>query len=445
MLFFKNSERFYLFSYFIGLILLGTILLSLPFAWGKTSPLSLIDALFTATSAVCVTGLITVDTASYTFFGQCVILFLIQFGGLGVITFTTVYLIMPIGKVSLKNRKIIKSFSIDAIDYEPTRIVKQIVLYTFILEALGAVLLFFSFNPSPGWHTLYISLFHSISAFCNAGFSLFSENLEGYLTNTGVNLTIMFLIVSGGIGFPVIRDLIKKIKNKQYRLTLHSRIVLLVTAVLILISAASYFILENEQAFKGLTIGQKIMASFFQAIVPRTAGFDTIAPSKLSFIAKLITIPLMFVGAAPASIAGGIKITTMLFVLIIIFRERDSNGEITVFDRKVSAKILFDSLAFTLRALMILAIGIFFLSITEHVYANTNGVNFFSLIFESTSAFGTVGLSLGITGLLSTAGKIVIILTMFAGRVGLISIAISGTKKYSPRLVDLPKEEVLIG
>jgi trk system potassium uptake protein TrkH len=445
MLFFRNSERIILFSYFIGLIIVGTILLSLPISWNNSIPLPLIDAIFTSTSAVCVTGLATVDTANYSFFGQCIIIFLMQAGGLGVITFTTIYLIMPVGKISLRNRKIIKSFSIDAIDYEPLKIIKQIIAFTLSLEAIGVLFLYFSFKPTIGEKSLFVSIFHSVAAFCNAGFSTFSNSLEDYVTNPGVNLTIICLIISGGIGFPVLRDIVKKIRKKHYRLTLHTKIVLFATSLLIIISAVIYYIYESENTLKGLRIDQKIITSFFQAITPRTAGFDTIPQAKLNFISQLITIPLMFIGAAPASIAGGIKVTTMLFALIIIFRERDSNGEITLFDRKVSAKILFDSLAFILRALMILAVGILLLSITEHVYANTKGIDFFSLMYESVSAFGTVGLSLGITSSLSTAGKIIIILTMFAGRVGLISIATSGTKKYSPRIVDRPKEEVLIG
>jgi trk system potassium uptake protein TrkH len=440
-----TSEKLFLFSYFILIIVTGTVLLSFPFAWGGRERLKLIDCLFTATSAACVTGLITVDTAQYTLAGKIIVLLLIQSGGLGIISFSTIYILLPRKRISLKNIKAITAFSLNFIESEPKRIVRRIILFTLITEAAGSLLLYLSFRHSVHSPALFTSIFHAVSAFCNAGFSLFSDNLEGYFSDTTVCLIIAVLVVLGGLGFIILLDVEKTLVQKRRRISYHTKIVLYMTFFLLSVATLFYFVFESSNSLRGYSLGQRLLASFFQAVTPRTAGFNTIAQTNLSFPSKLFTLPLMFIGGASGSIAGGIKVTTVFLVVLLALKGRDINDEICVFKRKVPSRILSDASVFANRAVLILFVSIFLLVITEHVGRLQQGGLFLPLIFECFSAFGTVGLSLGVTSHLSLAGKIVIICTMFAGRVGLISMAMGGSEKYSPYHIDYPREEVMIG
>jgi trk system potassium uptake protein TrkH len=439
------SGKFFLFSYFLVIIFLGTLLLSLPAAWAGNEELKLVDRLFTATSAVCVTGLITVDTAEYTLAGQIIILLLIQAGGLGIISFSTIYILLPLKRISLRNRNAISTFVLDFIESEPKLIVRKIILFTLTAEAIGTFLLYLSFRRTESKGAFFTSLFHAVSAFCNAGFSTFSTNLEAYFSNAAVCLVISFLVILGGLGFITLLDVEKTLVKKRRKFSLHTKIVLFVTVLLLVGGTAFYFVFESTGSLKGYPSEQRLLASFFQAVTPRTAGFNTIPQDSLSYPSKLFTIPLMFVGGAPGSIAGGIKVTTFFLVALLALRGRDANQEISAFKRKIPSRILTDASVFANRAVFILFLSIFTLVISENIAGTYPGKSLLPLIFESFSAFGTVGLSLGITPHLSVAGKMVIVSTMFAGRVGLISIAMGGEEKYSPYRIDYPREEVMIG
>ena len=446
----KESRKLYLFAYFIILILAGSLLLKLPIAWNNPQKLKYIDALFTSTSAVCVTGLITVQTSDYSIFGQIVILLLIQFGGLGIISFTTLFVALPARKLSLSDRQNVQEYYIDSLETDPIKIVRQILIMTLALELIGAVVLIKPFSGYSGALPIFNAVFHSISAFCNAGFSLFPESLMSYRGSLTVNITIMGLIVLGGLGFVVIKDILGRITGRKKNLMLHTRIVLLMTFFLIIGGALLYYLFEANRALMGMKNGERVLASLFQSVTTRTAGFNTIEEASLSVPSKMLTLLLMFIGGSSGSIAGGIKVTTFFLVMLIAIHETDSKNELEIFNRKITSRTLTRAMAFTLKAIIILFLSIFALSITEHFFPILNGnrvseKSFISIVFESFSAFGTVGLSLGITHLLSLGGKIVIILTMFAGRVGLISIAMPKFKRYPEHLVDYPKGEVLIG
>ncbi len=442
---FLGSEKAVLLSYFSILILIGSVLLYLPVAWNGVGNISYMDSLFTSVSAVCVTGLITVDTASYSFFGKLVILLLIQTGGLGIITFSTLYIAMPRSKISLANRRIIKEYYLDNIEFDPRKIARNIFLLTLFIEAVGALILMFSLKnnaeDSPGFN----GIFHAVSAFCNAGFSLYSTSLEQYVGNAVVSFTIMALVVLGGLGFVVLQDVGTKVFNKKHRLSLHTKIVLKVTLCLITTGALFYFAFEYRNAMNELSLGEKIIASLFQSVTPRTAGFDTIAQPLLSLPSKLITLPLMFIGAAPGSIAGGVKVTTFFLFLSVTLRRADKNGAITVSRRIIPARTLYHSTKYLYIAVGIFLLSVFLLTITESFLKRPAEQDLLKIVYECFSAFGTVGLSLGLTPNLSVLGKLVIIFTMLCGRIGMILIAMAAVRKGEEKYVDYPKGEVLIG
>ena len=404
----------------------------------------MVDALFTSTSAVCVTGLITVDTASYSFFGKLVIMLLIQFGGLGIITFTTLYLANPRHKISLIKRKLIGEYYLDTVLRNPLTIIRHIILFTMTIELLGALSMFFIFRKTVGEGAFFCSLFHSISAFCNAGFSLFNNNFEDYLTNPTINATVMALIVCGGLGFVVLEDLVERLVGKRRTLTLHTRLVLLITAGLIMSGVVAFLLFDWNGALEALTVPQKVMASLFQSITPRTAGFDTIPQRSFSAPSQFTCLFLMYVGASSASTGGGIKTTTFFLILLMILRGTESQ-DIRLFGRKIPSSSIARAMIVSLRAFALLALCIAVLTVSELLLAPGEGKDFLAVVFESFSAFGTVGLSLGLTPTLTVAGKLMIIFTMFAGRVGMIALAISTPKKPPKQVYDVPREEVLIG
>jgi trk system potassium uptake protein TrkH len=440
-----KSEKVILFSYFLSIIAGGTLLLSLPASWGGGGRLHPIDALFTATSAVCVTGLITVNTASFTILGKIIILLLIQSGGLGIISFATIYLARPEGKMSLAGRGVIRGYYLTAAEHEPRAIIRRIVIMTFSVEAAGALMLFRTFRHSLDNGSVLASVFHAVSAFCNAGFSLFPNSLEDYLTNANVSLTIIVLIILGGLGFVVLQDISMHWLGRKRRIFLHTRIVFVMTGLLVLGGTLLFLLFEYRGALAGLRTGQKLMAALFQAVTPRTAGFNTLPQSLLSAPSRLTTIFLMFTGGASGSIAGGVKVTTLFVVLLMAFQQPDAGGGITVFHEKITGATSHRAVVFMSKALLILFASIFLLTVSEHIGTGGGGRDVFALVFECFSAFGTVGLSLGITPGLSTAGKLIIIATMFLGRVGLIALAMPQPRQYPVHILDYPDGEVMIG
>ncbi len=434
-----------MFTYFLLIIGIGSALLSLPQAWPEPGSIRYIDALFTATSAACVTGLITVNTADFTRFGQTVIMLVIQAGGLGIIAFSTVYLIIPATRMSLRSSSIIREYYVDQVDFDPRRIVRSILVFTLVIQALGVALLVVPFVRASVEAPLFAALFHSISAFCNAGFSTFPNSLEDFVLDHRVTVPIMLLIVVGGIGFVVIQDLSNKLTTHRRRLSLHTRVVLTATATLIVVGTLLFWTIERGSGvFAGMTGPQSLFAALFQSITPRTAGFNTVPQDTLSPVAQLLTMTFMFTGGAPGSVAGGIKVTTVLIILAAAVIGTDENGDIRFWKRRIPARVVAKAHGLLVKALLIVAISSLLLAVAEYRLIR-EGTPVLVLLFEAFSAFGTVGLSLGVTDALSDAGKLVIVFTMFAGRVGLISLAMPRRKVRGERLIGYPTGEIMIG
>jgi trk system potassium uptake protein TrkH len=441
-----RPEKRILFSYYIIIMLIGSFLLMLPFAWNGNTPLSYIDALFTSASAVCVTGLITVDTAQYSLFGKIVILLMIQAGGLGIIGFSTLYLAIPSLRLSLKHRKLVKDLYLDDVETEPRNIMRQIIFITLSIEFIGAVVLWVGFAPTLKEEAPFAALFHAISSFCNAGFSSFSNNLESYTGNPIVNFTVIILVLLGGLGFMVIRDIAKKVSGKKNQLALHSKIVLVTSLCLLIVGTVVYFALECNNAYAHLTFPEKLMAAFFQSVTPRTAGFDTISQTALTEPSKVFTLPLMLIGASSGSTGGGIKTTTFAVVLLLALFGSRRNGEIVVGKRRLPSSLLANAAVFIMKIIMLIFVGAFALCSIELMFFPGPGKNIVTLVFETFSAFGTVGLSQGVTPHLSIWGKFILMLLMFEGKAGLVAMALTTPDpRYMEKHVNYPSGEVLIG
>ncbi len=439
-----KSDTAFLLIFFVSVIAAGTLLLLLPAAWSgipsQPKRLSPIDALFTATSAVCVTGLSTVDTAGFTRFGQTILLILIQTGGLGIISFTSLMILIPGRRLSFRRLRTIRSFTTNDVEYDPVRIVRDIVFYTVSIELLGALLLYalFKGNGIPG--SAFTALFHAVSAFCNAGFSTFPDSLERFAGQPLVLAVFSLLIMTGGIGFIVLQDIARRIRGKKRKLGYHARLMLTLTAILIAAGAAAFWFLEGDNCFAAMGPVDRAMNALFQSVTPRTAGFDAVCQAELRQSSQLITMLLMFIGGAPGSIAGGIKIATAYVVLLVILRKRNERGEINSLTRRFSPATIDQAVIYLVKALAFLFLAAGALSLTEA--GGEAGLN--RSLFEVVSAFGTVGLSLGLTPSLSLAGKLVIIVTMFAGRVGLLAfVFLGGTERTSAYVY--PEAEILLG
>lgn len=440
----RSSDVYYLLAYFLIVISAGAVLLSLPASWagggGYPESISFIDALFISTSAVCVTGLSTVDTAAFSRFGQIVILSLIQIGGLGIISFTSLLLLIPGHRLPFRRLQTIRSFSVGGVEYDPIKILRNIVLFTFLIEAAGASALFFIFKAENATDPLYLAVFHAVSAFCNAGFSPFPASLEAFSRNPLLLGIVAVLIVTGGIGFIVLQDVERRLRGKRKRLSYHTKLVLATTLVLIVGCAGIFWLLERDHAFAGMPLADQIANALFQSITPRTAGFDAVPQSSLQQTSKFLTVILMFIGGAPGSIAGGVKVSTAFLVLLVMVKRADQRGDITAFRRRLSAEATGSAVVYFVKAVFLLAAAVGALSVSERVL----GFSIEQIVFETVSAFGTVGLSLGITASLSLAGKAIIICTMFAGRVGLIALAFPAVVKERDRIV-YPQADILLG
>lgn len=436
-----SSGKLLFISYFLVNIIIGSLLLKLPFSWNGSQDIKYIDTLFTSVSAVCVTGLATVGTNEFSRFGQAVILFLIQAGGLGIITFSTIYLALPGSRVSLRNSKIIREYFIMDSNITPKSIIKSILTVTLIAELSGALLLLYGFSKENIDSPIFSAFFHSISAFCNAGFSLFPDSLESLKNNKLINITVATLIILGGIGFMVISDVYSYLKHRKKRLRFHSKLMIIATLSLILSGALMYGVLEWNGVFGNMRNSEKIIPILFQSITTRTAGFNSIPQSELSNPAKFFTLLLMFIGAGSGSTAGGIKVSTAFILFIILIKGVDDKGEIRVLGRRLSSDNLTRAALFFVKAVFLIFFSIFILIIME----SGKDFSILDIVFESFSALGTVGLSTGVTPLLSTGGKLVIIATMFAGRVGLFALIMPMHVSSKDRFVDFPKGEVLIG
>jgi len=434
-----GRDRIFLLGFFALVILLGSFLLIVPNMY-SAGPLHYIDALFTATSAVCVTGLTVVDTANYTRTGQTIIMLLIQIGGLGIITFATLYIAIPRKRISMVSKGAITDYSLPEIEYKPKVIIAAILKYTFFFELLGSLVFYIRFRTQG--LDFFVAVFHAVSAFCNAGFSTFSTNLEAYVTDPIVNFDTMALVVIGGIGFIVIRDIRKVLTHEKKHLSYHSKVVLGTTASLIFGGALAFFLLEYNVSMANLTIPQKIMASLFQSVTPRTAGFDTIVQKQMTQGSQLITTFLMFVGASPASTGGGLKTTTFFVLFATAFLYSDSSDSLAANGRTIAPHIIYKAVGMVAKGLVIVFVGAICIVLYEESFGNQ--IALMDAVFEVTSAFGTVGLSEGITFSLHWVSKLILIFTMYIGRVGLFAVAMPKLHKLEG-YAELPSADILIG
>ncbi|CAN7205683.1 TrkH family potassium uptake protein [Rossellomorea sp. LjRoot5] len=423
---------------FLFFIILGMGMLKLPFA--TTEQISWLDALFTTTSAMTVTGLAVVDTGgAFTLFGEVVVMSLIQIGGLGIMSFAVLIFMMLGKKIGFKERLLLQQALNQTSVGGVIKLVKYLFIFSFIVEGFALLLLATEWVPEFGWKRgLYVSIFHSISAFNNAGFSLFPDSLMGYVGSPIINLTISFLFILGGIGFTVLVDLWKSKTIRQ--LSLHTKIMVLGTFIINVIAFMMIFVLEynNPNTLAQLPLPDKLFASYFQAVTPRTAGFNSLDYGSMERSTLLFTILLMFIGAGSASTGGGIKLTTFVVISLSMIAFLKEKKDIRIFRRTIDQAHIFKALALSMISVLLVFTALFFLEMTEH------DVSFLSIVFEVVSAFGTVGLSMGITGSLSIAGKWIIIIVMFAGKLGPLTLAFSLSRPDKEK-IRYPKEDILTG
>ena len=429
---------------FMVVTILGGILLSLPISMRYGKSVKLIDGFFIATSAICVTGLSSIDIGSvYNIFGQMVILVLIQLGGLGVITFTSVIIIMISKKIGYYTKKIVQEdINIDT-TFKIEEYVKKVILSVIVIEFIGTVILFFEFIKKFGFlKAVYYSFFHSVSAFCNAGFSLFSDNLYGFKNSFIINMTIPLLIFLGGIGFSTILNCYNVLRKKEKRLTSTTKLSIKISIFLVIIGMVAMFILEysNKSTIGNLSFGQKLEASFFQSVTTRTAGFNTISILGLKRSTSLLFVILMFIGASPGSTGGGIKTTTIGLIILGTLATLKNKDTIEYDKRSVSWRIYSKAITVLFISLIYTTICVFLLILFER------NKNLLDLVFEVFSAFGTVGLSRNLTPSLADISKFILIVTMFVGRVGTLTIALALSKSNLKKgRYTYPQENILIG
>ncbi|WLN25498.1 TrkH family potassium uptake protein [Borreliella valaisiana] len=440
MLKFEFSDRFLLFSYFVLIMFIGSLLLMLPISWQGDGKLAYIDALFTAVSAVSITGLVTVEIENFSTFGFILIMLLIQLGGLGFISITTFYLLIPKKKMNLTDARIIKQYSLSNIEYNPIRILKSILFITFSIEMIGLMLILICFKLRGVNISFLEALFTTISAFCNAGFSMHSESIYAWRDVPEAIVVVSILIICGGLGFMVYRDVKNTIKNRK-KLSLHAKIVFSLSFILIIIGSILFFFTEMHKLKDGYSIGTLICNSIFYSISTRTAGFNYLDNSLISGRTQIVSLPFMFIGGAPGSTAGGIKITTFFLIVLAVVKNQNGNGYI-IGSYKVSIDSIRFALLFFARAIFIVSFSFFMLLFFEGGSGNWKVID---LGYEVFSAFGTVGLSVGVTQDLSFWGKATIIFTMFAGRIGLFSMAVFVSRKVRFEEFTRPRQDILVG
>ncbi|MFW6172871.1 MAG: TrkH family potassium uptake protein [Elusimicrobiota bacterium] len=442
---FNPSKR--LIKLFLLFILAGTVLLKLPVS--TVEPISIVDALFTATSAVCVTGLTVQETGTFfTPFGQIVILILIQIGALGYMSLASLLVIMLRRGINIKEKLLVQHQISGVKSIKISKFILRVVFLTLIMEVIGAALLFqrmgMLFQDTS--KRLYFSIFHAVSAFCNAGFDVFGGGVSLTPLRDDVIsvLLISILIITGGIGYIVINDLIElfksKFKKKRHRLSVHSKIVLTATAVLLLVGTVVYLISEfnNPKTIGNLTVSKKLLMALFQSVTPRTAGFNMIDTQGLINFSIIFTIVLMFIGASPGGTGGGIKTTTFVVMLNNLKSIISDKQDITMFKRRLTLDTAKKTVA-------IFTLGIFFIFTFTLFISGFENFSVKKILFEVTSAFGTVGLSTGITDQLSDPSKLLVVITMFFGRLGPLTIGTALIKKKKKESYRYPEQEVAVG
>ncbi|MEH1771512.1 TrkH family potassium uptake protein [Nostoc sp.] len=435
---------------FLAVIAVGTILLMMPFSTSDGTWDNLIVALFTSTSAVCVTGLSVVDPGTYfSFWGQLFIALLAQIGGLGYMT-TTTFLILLIGRKFDLRQKIAIQQALDRPGMSgSSQVIRSIIATTLIFEITGIFLLIPAFVPEYGWSQgLWLAIFHSINAWNNAGFSLFKDNLIGYQSSFLVVFTITMLIIFGGIGYQVIlemylwlRDRIFQKSLKKQLLSLDFKVATSTTIILLAIGTIAFFCIEirNPETFGSLSFRDQILVAWFQSVTPRTAGFNTIDISKMTTAGLFITIALMFIGASPGGTGGGMKTTTLRVLTSCTKTILRGKEEVLLYDRKIAITLILKAVAVLIGSVAAVILATILISLTDPT------LDFIQILFEVVSAFATVGLSTGITGTISTAAKLILIITMYVGRVGVLLLMSAVLGDPRPTRIHYPEENLLVG
>lgn len=431
---------------FIFLIFVGAQLLSRPIAYTNDISVSYIDALFMSASAVCVTGLTVLDTGShFSVYGQVVIIILAQIGGLGFMTMATLFALLFRKRISFRERLVLQESMNHGSGEGIVRMIRKILIYALIIELTGAILLSSYFMlEMPVGQAIYFGIFHSISFFNNAGFDLFSQfpdraaSLIHYVEDPFVNIVSMLLIFLGGIGFIVISELVTYPKNRKF--SLHSKVVLSVSCVLIVVGTLIILLLEfsNPNTLQPLSASGKILGATFQSITARSAGLSTVDPSMLLEVTQFFLILLMFIGAGPGSTGGGIRVTTFAILIGAMIAMVRGREDVVLFRFRIAKKQIHQAIMFTMIAFSIICGATMILSITE------TG-SFLAILFEATSAYCTVGMSAGLTAHLSTAGKIILILLMFLGRLGPVTLAFALNTRSKKELYRFPEGKITIG
>lgn len=458
----ENSRKMYKFSTtqlvalgFLGVIMIGTLLLILPISTANGQATKFIDALFTATTSVCVTGLVTVSTYSHwSLFGKIVILVLIQLGGLGVVACVTMFLLMANRRLTLNRRVIIQeSYGLDTMD-GMGKLIRRIVKGTFVVELIGAFFYSIHFVPEfgliPG---IWRAVFSSVSVFCNAGMDILGDtSFISFRGNVFINFITMALIIIGGIGFPVWWDVIRvtgevrreNIKRKQFfdKLTLHSKLAIVTSAILIIGGCLSIYILEynNPSTMRDLSVGDKWMASLFQSVTTRTAGVSTIAQANFTNASAMVSMILMFIGGAPASTAGGLKVTTVAMIILTTISFARGRNDTVVFKRKIAS----DNVRM---GLVVVTLGFIVFLVAVTLLCATEDAPLIDVVFEVISALGTAGLSRGFTPFLTDFGKIIVMIVMYIGRIGPITLVVALSNRGSNKNagIDFPEKRIMIG
>lgn len=425
---------------FLILISIGALILSTPFVTRSGNPTNPIDAIFIAASASCVTGLSPVNTAEHwNSLGHVVIIILIQIGGLGIMTLASIIPLILRKKIGIKTRLILKEqLNIESME-GVIRLFRYVLGFTLVIESLGALFLAIRFVPTYGLGKgIWFSVFHSISAFCNAGFDILGDSIYPLRDDYLVNITIMALIIIGGLGFMVTSEIYYKRHFKKF--STHSKLVLLTNAGLILVGALGFFVLESLKSgvLSNETIGDGVLISFFQSVAARTAGFYSADLSKINDSTAILLISLMFIGGSPGSTAGGIKTTTFVVLILAVISVIKNEKEPVVFKRRISSEAI-------KKALSIFLISLSIVIFVSFVIAAIEDFAFIDILYETASALGTVGATLGITDKLSVASKIMITLCMYLGRIGPMTMALSFGLKSDVRMIRYPEGFISIG
>lgn len=432
---------------FFAVISMGTILLVFPIATYKTGGMGIIDALFTVTSATCVTGLTLYDTYSYfTPFGQGIILALIQIGGLGMMTLSSAVAVILGEKLTLRNRVLLQDILEETNVEDFKQLLITILRTTLTIELVGALVLTLRWKDELGsWgKSIYFGIFHAISAFCNAGFVLFPDNLMQFSSDGLTTFTVTTLIILGGIGFPVLAGLLhsrfwSRDLAKRRSISIHTKLVLMISLILLIAGATFLFFVEFSNAFANLDMSTRVQAAWFQSVTSRTAGFNTISLNALTQSSQFLLIVLMFIGASPGSTGGGIKTTTFGVLMLAFLAMLRGREDVECFGRRVPVSIINKSIAIAMSGCGVVTIGVLLLLMTEISYP------LMTVLFEAVSAFGTVGLSLGLTPYLSDVGKILVSVLMFIGRVGPLTLAFIVGQQLSVAHYRYPYGKVMVG